>query len=308
MEDLRDSDLFQNVLEGLRFGVFLLDQQRKIFFWNDGAQAITGYQRHEVLGHTSRHNILNQCNDNACGLCGNACPFTRTLHDGKVNEMRIQMHHKEGHRIPVRICVTPIRNSHGVVLGLAQSFDEQKFAFDRDRRQHNLAAYGCMDEMTGLPNHSFTEFHLRENWASFKEYHLPFGILCIQLDQLQKFKANYGRDASDGILRVVAQTMRNSLRPSDFLGRWRDDEFLGILPNCTGRGVHIAAERIGQLVGSAGLQWWGDRLVVTTHIGQAAAQADDTVDLPHGAPKLRCDKARNAGGRGGRLGRPKVTS
>lgn len=72
--------------------------------------------------------------------------------------------------------------------------------------------------------------------------------------------------------------MRNSMRPSDFLGRWREDEFLAILPNCSGRGVHTATERIGRLVGSAGLQWWGDKLVVTTHLGEAAAQPDDTVE------------------------------
>src|SRR5882762_6233150 len=102
MDDLHDSDVYQTVLEGLRFGVFLLDHERKIFFWNDGAEAMTGYHRHEVLGHLSHDNIVNECNDKQCELCGNACPFTSTLHDGKVNEMRIQLHHKNGHSLPVR--------------------------------------------------------------------------------------------------------------------------------------------------------------------------------------------------------------
>ncbi|HEX4489422.1 MAG TPA: sensor domain-containing diguanylate cyclase [Terriglobales bacterium] len=278
MNDLHDSELYQTVLEGLRFGVFLLDQQRKIFFWNDGAEEITGYHRHEVLGHISHDNILDQCNDKACASCANACPFTSSLCDGKVNELRIQLHHKDGYLIPVRLCVTPIRNSRGGVIGLAQSFDEQKFAFDRDRRQHNLSEYGCLDDMTGLPNRSFTQFHLRENWEGFKQYHLPFGIVCIQLDKFKEFKGNYGREACDSILHVLAQTVRNSMRPSDFLGRWKDDEFLGILPNCTPRGVHTATERIGRLLSSAGLQWWGDRIEVSTQIGEAAVQADDTLE------------------------------
>lgn len=279
MEDLRDPELFQHVLEGLRFGVFLLDQQRRIFFWNDGAEAITGYHRHEVLGHPCQDNIFDQCSDDNCGLCGSTCPFTNTLHDGKVNEIRLQLHHKDGHRTPVRICVTPIRNSRGMVIGTAQSFDEQKFAFDRDRRQQNLTAYGCMDDATGVPNRRFTEFHLRENLASFHEYHLPFGIMCIQLDQLSQFRSNYGKEAGDAILRVVAQTMRNSMRPSDFLGRWADDEFLAILPNCARHGVHIATERIGRLISSANLQWWGDQLIVSTLLGEAAVQEEDTVEL-----------------------------
>src|ERR1044072_8660733 len=138
MDDLHDPELYQLILEGLRFGVFLLDEQHRIFFWNRGAEEMTGYLRHEVLGHACSDNILDECSNNDCAGCGEVCPFTSTLLDGKINEIRIHLRHKEGHRIPVRLCVSPIRNTHGKVVGSAQSFDEQKFAFDRDRRQHNL--------------------------------------------------------------------------------------------------------------------------------------------------------------------------
>jgi diguanylate cyclase (GGDEF)-like protein/PAS domain S-box-containing protein len=304
MSELQDPEIFRIVLDSLQTGVYLVDRERKIVFWNDGAERVTGYRRHDVVGRSCRDNILMQCNDRGCVLCGAICPFTQTMQDGKPREARIELRHKEGHQIPVRMRIVPIRNAHGSLIGVAESFDEQRFATDRDRRQHNLAAYGCLDETTGIPNHSFTRFHLRENLESFAEYHLPFGILLIQADELQHFKAAYSREAGDAILRVVALTMKNNLRPSDFLGRWADDQFLAILMNCTVGGVSKAAERMKKLAVCAGLQWWGDQLSVNTSIGLAAAETGDSIEslleraqrsLEHASAKLAATASSAAG-------------
>lgn len=277
MPVLQDPEIFRTVLDSLQTGVYLLDRERRILFWNDGAERITGYLRHDVVGRFCRENILAHCNDQSCLLCGSSCPFTQTLLDGKSREAKIQLRHKQGYRVPVRVRIVPIRDRHGSIIGVAESFDEQRFVFD-ERRQHDLAAYGCLDETTGLPNHGFTQFHLRENHASFAQYHLPFGILCIRVDQLAHFRAAYGREANAAILRVIAETMRNSLRPSDFLGRWTEDQFLAILINCADTGIGEAGERIRKVVSCAGLQWWGDELSVTVSVGHATAQAGDTID------------------------------
>lgn len=278
MGEIKDPEVFRTVLSTMKTGVCLLDRERRIAFWNDGAQAITGYLPQEVLGRACRENILAHCNDQGCVLCGATCPITPSLQDGKALEARILIRHKEGHRIPVRLWAIPIRDQHGSVIGMAQSFDEQKFASDRDRQQHTLAAYGCLDDTTGIPNHSFTEFQVRENLATFEKYHLPFGIMLIEVDHLQEFRNAYGRDASRAILRVVAQTIRNTLRPSDFIGRWGEERFLGILLNSTRSGVAKAGERIRKFITYAGLTWWGDQLSVTTSIGYTAAEAGDDIE------------------------------
>jgi diguanylate cyclase (GGDEF)-like protein len=135
-----------------------------------------------------------------------------------------------------------------------------------------------MDEATGIPNHEFTRFHLSENLASFARYHLPFGVLTIQVDRLEHLRAAYGKQAGAAVLRVVAQTMRNAFRPSDFLGRWTEDQFLAILINCGSVGVEQTWERIRKMVACAGLRWWSDELSITTSVGYAAAQAGDSIE------------------------------
>jgi diguanylate cyclase (GGDEF)-like protein/PAS domain S-box-containing protein len=278
MPDLQDPEIFRTILDSLQTGVSVADRTGRTLLWNQGAERLTGHKRHEVLGRSCRDNILPHCNDEGCVACGATCPFTRTMHAGKPQEAKMQLRHKDGHPVHVLMRIAPIRDPHGSIIGIAESFDEQKFTSDRDRDQQNLIEHGCVDEITDVPNREFTEFHLGETIASFARYQLPFGIMLVQIDQFDSFGASYGRPASDAILRVVAQTMRNSLRPSDFLGRWAEDEFLAILMSCGRAEAEKAGERIRKVVRCAGLQWWGDQLTVTSSAGYGIAQAGDTVD------------------------------
>jgi len=278
MSNLLDPEILRTVLDNLQTGVCLTDREQKIRFWNEGAERITGYHRHEVVGHLWRENVLPQCDGHACAFCGATCPFIPAVLNGKSLETKIDLRHKDGHRMPVRLWMVPIRDGHGSIIGTAQSFDRQAQISER-RRQQSLAMYGCLDQITEIPNHSFTEFHLRESIASFTEYHLPFGVMVIEVDALDHFRSSYGREAADAILHVVAQTLKDALRPTDFLGRWGETQFLAILLNSTNSGVTSAAERIRRLVRCAGLQWWGDQLKVNTFLGHATVQGGDSTEL-----------------------------
>jgi diguanylate cyclase (GGDEF)-like protein/PAS domain S-box-containing protein len=278
MPDLQDPELFRTVLDSLQTGVSVVDRNGIVLFWNQGAERLTGHKRHEVVGRSCRDNILLQCNDQGCVACGATCPINRTLHEGKPQEAKMQLRHKEGHPVHVLMRLAPLRDPHGSILGITQSFDEQSFGAERDRNGHTLAQHGCMDESTGVPNHEFTQFHLGKNLASFARYHLPFGVILIQVDRLAHFRSAYGPPAGDAVLRVVAQTMKNAFRPSDFVGRWAEDQFLAILINCGDHGVQKTWERMRKMVTCAGLRWWSDELTVTTSVGYAKAQAGDTIE------------------------------
>jgi diguanylate cyclase (GGDEF)-like protein/PAS domain S-box-containing protein len=298
MVGLLDPEILGTVLDSLNTGIYVIDRNGKILFWNEGAERITGYRRHEAVGRSVRETILGHCDQQGCADCGAQCPFHQPLHNGKPREARIRFRHKNGHPLGMMLRVVPLRDRRGSILGAAASFDEQRLSTDRDRAQHNLAAYGCMDEITNTPNHDFTKFHLRENLAGFAQYHLPFGIMCIRINGLDHFHASYGRQAGDAILHVVAQTMRNSLRPSDFLGRWAQDCFLVIFVNCPASGVEKAVGRIRKVVNCAHLQWWGDQLSVTTAVGYATTQPGDTVEsmVDRALHSINLNSAQSAAG------------
>lgn len=278
MSSLPGQEMFRAVLEVLSTGVVLLDRQRKILFWNEGAERITGYHRHEAVGHTSAANILARCNDVSCVHCGDSCPLRQALYDGRPAETQGYLHHKAGHSIPVHLRVNPIRDEHGSVIAIAGSFDEELWGTEPEIRETNLAAHGCLDVTTGVPNHAFTQSHLRENLAFFQEYHLPFGILCIQVEELDHLKATHGREASDVMLHVIAQTMKHTLRPDGFLGRWGEEQFLAIVTNCEGIELERAAQNVLRMASSSGIHWWDDVLSVMVSTGRAMAEPGDTLE------------------------------
>jgi diguanylate cyclase (GGDEF)-like protein/PAS domain S-box-containing protein len=278
MSEIHDPEIFRSVLDSLRTGVYVSDPNGKILFWNQGAEQITGYMRHDVVGRTCRNNILLHCDQKNCVACGAKCPFAQTMHDGTPLDARMQFRHKEGYPVSVLMRVAPVRDPHGAILALAESFEMQRNVDNGNRDPDAAVPHGFLDEITGLPNSVFTMARLRENLGTFSDDHLPLAVICIQVEQLEHFRSSYGREASDAILRVVGQTLRNGFRPSDFLGRWTEDHFVAILVNCGSVGAEKAGERIQQVVRCAGIHWWGEELSITTSVGCTTAQVGDTVE------------------------------
>ncbi len=208
MTELQDPSIVRTVLDSLQTGVYLVGCSGKILFWNDGAERITGFRRHEVIGRSCRENILAHCNEKHCVLCGIACPLTGTMHEGKASDARVFFRHKAGHRVPVHVRAVPVRDQKGSIVGMAESFDEQIADSEAENCRINLAAHGCLDVITGVMNHALTRSYLREHLAFFAEYDLPFGILSIRIEALEQFRAAHGREAADDILHVVAATMK----------------------------------------------------------------------------------------------------
>jgi len=278
MPDFKDPEIFRTVLGSLQTGVYLMDRDRKIHFWNDGAERITGYLRHEVLGHSCREILLKECDEHGCSSCQGICPVRDTLLNGRQKGSQMYFHHKDGRRIPVHVWTVPIRDEHGSLIGAAESFENQKSSSEKRRVQNSLAAYGCLDETTGIPNLGFTQFHLRENLTGFEEYRVPFSILLTRVENLDRIRQKYGREAVDTILGLVARNLKNALRPTDFLGRWDEDKFLAIALNCENRGIKSLVDRIRRVLHYEGIQWWGDELRATTTLGYATVIAGDTAE------------------------------
>ncbi|HXZ41253.1 MAG TPA: diguanylate cyclase [Terriglobales bacterium] len=279
MSELQNPEIFRTILDTLQTGVCVVDREGKIVYWNQGATHAAGYMQHEVIGRP--YEDIMQCRRDAQNTDEHppACLFTRILHEGKATSVGVHLRHKRGHSVPMLMHMAPVRNQHGSILAIAASFDPRSFRSQREQDQHNLLPLAGLDIATGVANHNFTLFHLRENLASFTEYHIPFGIIRVRADGLEHFRATYGREAGDAISLVIAQTLSNSFRPSDFVGRWGEDEFLVILTNCGNVGLRSVYERTGKIVGSAEIRWWGKLLSLSTSMGCASVELGDTIEL-----------------------------
>jgi diguanylate cyclase (GGDEF)-like protein len=187
------------------------------------------------------------------------------------------IHHKSGHQTQVHIWAIPLRDKHGSIIGIIQTFEGEFALGSPGPSDQSMRERGCLDDATGLPNDVMMQAHLREVLGTFEELQISFAVICLEVSDLIQFRSRYGQVPARAILQVLARTLRNSVWPTDFVGRWSADRFLVILSGCPQDVLQVVTQRILNITESATIQWWGEQLSVTVAIGSTIASAGDTV-------------------------------
>lgn len=278
MADLSSGEVFRAIVDNLEEGVYITDRFRKITYWNRGAERITGFLGQDVVGRFCRDNILVHCDEESRPLCGKGCPLHEVMHDGIPREMQVYLRHHAGHRVPVHVRSLPLRDDAGEVMGATEIFTERIEAPEFAMQDLVLAASGCLDEETAIPNHALSESYLGECLKLFESHRIQFAVFVIRADHIEEFQAQHGKEATVAILRAIAHTLRHALPPEDFLGRWGADRFVVTLRYAGKAPLERAAERLRYLVQCTSIPWWGDYLSITASTGLVCAQSDDNLD------------------------------
>jgi diguanylate cyclase (GGDEF)-like protein/PAS domain S-box-containing protein len=279
MPELNDPEIYQSVLDSLQMGIYIVDRNRRIRFWNEGAEQITGYLRQDVVGRFLRDHLLTT-GEKAKDLDSDQDdPINLAFRDGKPSSLDVSILHKDGYRVPIVLRTLPIRNSRGAVVGAAESFEKNRSASEWSRRHSAFADFGCLDAVTGVAAKSFMETQLRDHLIAFAEHNIPFGILLVQIDHLDEFRESRGPGVVPTILRIIAQSVENCVRPTDLVGCWGENQFIAILLECKESQVALVGERVRRMIGRSEIEWWGDKFSVTSPVGGAGCRAGDRIEL-----------------------------
>jgi diguanylate cyclase (GGDEF)-like protein/PAS domain S-box-containing protein len=278
MQLFQHPEIYRDILDCLQIGVSVLDLEKKIVFWSDGAEHITGYARIDVLGHPCKENIFLHCNGVHCEMCIDRCFVERALHEAHSLEAISYIHHKLGHRIPVRTWTTPLRGTFGSIVGIVQTFESQYAPAGPDPNDRSMQERGWVDEPTGLLNPAIMQSHLLETLGTFAAFKIPFSVVFVRVCELDNFRARYGQEAARSILRVLAQTLRNTVWPADHVGTWGEGQFLVILSGCPDDARKAASRRIQKMMANAAIEWWGEELSVVVSVGGTVAVEGDTME------------------------------
>jgi len=269
-------DFFKKLLDSLHDGVYFVDRERRINYWNQGAESISGFSADEVLGKRCSDNILMHVDGEGCQLCTGHCPLAATIEDGQARESDIFLHHKAGHRVPVWVRVSPIRDGEGCIVGAVEVFNENSSKAAALERLAELQGLALLDPLTGVGNRRYAEMKLQAALDAFRRYNWRLGVLFLDLDHFKSVNDTYGHDTGDRVLRMVARTLRGNLRLIDDLGRWGGEEFVVAVTNTTEEHLGLVAERIRKLVALSVLEAGSHQIRVTASIGATMARAEDT--------------------------------
>lgn len=270
-------EFYQQVLENLQDGVYFCDTERIITYWNKGAEGLTGYAADEVVGTHCFDDILQHVDDEGHNLCKEGCPLVETMRSGLPGENLVYLRHKEGHRVPVLVRTMPVRDDQGQVIGAVEVFSKQSFRNDMLKRLQQLEREALVDPLTRLVNRRHLEASLETRLEELKRYGWQFGLLFIDIDHFKKVNDRHGHAVGDQLLRLVAMTLSNSVRPFDLVGRWGGEEFIAVVVNVTQEQLTHIANRARSLVAQSTLKQDGEDLQVTISVGAALAERDDSV-------------------------------
>jgi diguanylate cyclase (GGDEF)-like protein/PAS domain S-box-containing protein len=272
-----ESELFRTLLDNFTDGVYFVDRERTITYWNRGAERISGFTADETVGSKCFDELLMHIDGEGTRLCHAGCPLAATIEDGESREIEVFLHHKQGHRVPVLVRAAPIRDQAGAVIGAMEVFSDNSSKMTALQRANDLEKVAFVDPLTGLANRALTEITLRARLEELVRYGWLFGVLFIDVDHFKELNDTYGHAVGDQALSIVANTLKAAARSFDLVGRWGGEEFVAVLVNVSDRKLDAVAERFLTLVGSSRLPIDGTHTRVTVSIGATLADPRDTV-------------------------------
>jgi diguanylate cyclase (GGDEF)-like protein len=138
---------------------------------------------------------------------------------------------------------------------------EAAVAIERADLLTRLEAVARTDDLTGLANRRAWDEQLPRELARAKRDERPVCVAMVDLDRFKEYNDEHGHQAGDRLLKQIAATWRDVLRPSDVLARYGGEEFVVLLPNCELERAVDVMERLRAIIPegetcSAGVASW----------------------------------------------------
>jgi diguanylate cyclase (GGDEF)-like protein/PAS domain S-box-containing protein len=278
-KDARSESFHARILENLYDGVYFVDRERRINYWNQGAERLTGYSSKEAVGRSCYNNFLMHVDAAGCALCVEGCPLSQAIADGKSREAEVFLRHKDGHRVPVSVRVSPIDGSDGSLIGAVEIFSDISAMKKLQRQAGELKSLACRDVLTGLMNRRFTELKVKQAIEEVREFSRASGVVLVDADRFKSVNDRYGHLTGDLVLKAIATTLTSSVRPGDIIGRWGGDEFLVILRDVTAESLKQLAERCRILIGESSVVAEETIIKIQVSMGATLLKDDDTCEV-----------------------------
>ncbi len=273
---LDERELYRKLLNQIDDGIYFVDRERTISYWNLAAERITGYTAEEVVGSKCYDNILNHIDKKGVHLCHVGCPLLKTMQDGLDRQAPVYLSHKLGHRVPVSIKSMPIYDK-GLIVGAIEIFTDRDQPYNLLESIEELKVLAHFDPLTGLANRRKVNDFLAQHQNNQNELDIPFGVVMADIDFFKKVNDTYGHDAGDEVLKMTAKVLASVGRKSDLVGRWGGEEFTGIFPGISMGFLASSAEKMRVLIEESAIYYKEETIKISISIGATMSRKGETL-------------------------------
>lgn len=141
--------------------------------------------------------------------------------------------------------------------------------------QRKLVEGALQDPLTGLYNRRLLEDRLGSELAGALRHGRLVSVLMVDIDHFKQVNDAHGHLAGDEALRMVANTLRATIRKEDFVARFGGEEFVVIARETGLDGARLLGERIRRAVERSRCVWQDQDLSVTVSVGVTVSAPAD---------------------------------
>lgn len=286
--------LYLSILNIICDGVYYIDADCRILFWNKAAENITGYNADEVVGELCSDGPLSFMDEKGRSLCTDDCSPCAAILSGQPCKQRVFVRHKNGHNVPIVVNTSPYYENDKIV-GAIKVFSQESPAAYEDDLVEQLSGIAMHDALTGLPNRRYLESFLNYKLEEYARFGKLFAILFADIDNFGSFNNRYGHDVGDAVLTSIAAGIKMSTRKSDLIGRWGGEEIVGIYSIIKPFDAPILAEKFRKLINNTKVPSKEGLLNVTVSAGITVIRPGDTAESVVERADMLMYKSKHAG-------------
>jgi chemotaxis family two-component system sensor kinase Cph1 len=113
-----------------------------------------------------------------------------------------------------------------------------------EEKNKTLVILSTTDQLTELYNRRHLEHVLEEKIQLSERYKTPLCTIMMDIDHFKSINDNHGHDVGDQVLKSMSESLSESVRVTDTVGRWGGEEFLILAPETDMDSCLNLAERI----------------------------------------------------------------
>ncbi|MCL2807585.1 MAG: PAS domain-containing protein [Coriobacteriia bacterium] len=273
---IKPESLYLTVIDNLLDGVYFVNTERQITFWNKAAEEITGYQADEILGRCCQSNLLEHIDCDGRALCNLGCPLFASILDGRQRQDEVFLRHKDGYRILIHVNVFPIVEN-GKTIGAVEIFTP-RMSTRHDYCRANIVPATPFSNQTGSSSsNGEAESYIAYKLHDLKRSQNNFCVLFFTVDGIESVNEKYGEEVAACLQENVFKSIFYNIRPSDHFSYWQERGFIGVFEVKKEYEATLLADKIRYLVEGSDVPSIIDNFSVTASIGVTMANETDTI-------------------------------
>ncbi len=248
------------VLDQLDVGVLVIDDRRRVRYFNYALAVLTGAPS-DLVGQSAQ-----RWAEHMRPLIGERAATARLGEPVALDQPPFELELARHPRRILRVTRRPVRLPEGE--GIVELFVDAT-------TENELQELARIDSLTGLSNRRGGEEALKRETARAQRAGGLLAVVLFDLDRFKRINDTLGHATGDEVLRVVSRVIDSSVRSCDVAARWGGEELLIVLPGNDLASAHNVAERVRSVVEALVIDGLGQ---VTISAGAAQLNPGETME------------------------------